>query len=251
MIGGPRRLRMDVHVPESQGPHPLVVFLPGGSFAVARLRMGRAQRGYVADAGFVVASMEYRTVGDGATYEDGLADVGDAIAYLREHASAYRVDGTRVVLWGESAGGYLAALAATRGVAGRAVRGVVDVVGASDLGRVADGFDASVREMWFGPQSLVSRYVGTPRPPEANPLEFVSLETPPFLLFHGDDDRIVSPRQSLILHRALTSAGVSSRRIILAKAGHGQLALPTSDIKVWTSTAVMDEIVRFVTGHTG
>jgi hypothetical protein len=42
----------------------------------------------------------------------------------------------------------------------------------------------------------------------------------------------------------------SSRRIVLAKAGHGQLALPTSDTKVWTSTAVMDEIVRFLAGHT-
>ncbi len=246
----PGRLRMDVHVPESEGPHPLVLYLPGGGFAVAQFRMGRAQRGYAADAGFVVASMQYRTVSDGATYEEGLVDVGDAVAYLREHASAYKVDGTRVVLWGESAGGYLAALAATRGVAGTSISGVVDLVGASDLGQVADGFDASAGEMWSGPQSLVSRYVGNPPPLEANPLAFVSPETPPFLLFHGDDDRIVSPRQSLILHHALTAAGVSSRRIVLAKAGHGQLALATSDTKVWTSTAVMDEIVRFLAAHT-
>jgi acetyl esterase/lipase len=246
----PRRLRMDIHVPDTPGPHPLVMFLPGGGFAVAQFRMGRRQRGYVADAGFVVASMEYRTVGDGATYEEGLADVTDAIAYLMNHAAAYEVDVSRVVLWGESAGGYLAALAATRGVAGRCVRGVVDVVGASDMSQVADGFDAATQRMWHGPDSLVSRYVGTPPPREANPLAYVDAATPPFLLFHGSDDRIVSPRQSLILHRALSAAGVSSRRIVLEGAGHGELALPTSDTKVWTSTAVMDEIVGFLYART-
>lgn len=194
--------------------------------------------------------MEYRTVGHEATYEDGLADISDAIAYLRDHAPAYKVDVSRAVLWGESAGGYLAALAATRGVAGKRLRGVVDVVGASDMSQVADGFDEPTQRMWYGPDSLVSRYVGNPPPREANPLEFVDAATPPFLLFHGDDDRIVSPRQSLILHRALTSAGVSSRRIVLEGAGHGELALPTSDTKVWTSTAVMDEIVEFLAART-
>jgi acetyl esterase/lipase len=246
-----RRLRMDIHVPETAGPHPLVLYIPGGGFAVAQFRMGRPQRGYVADAGFVVASMEYRTVGDGATYEDGLADVSAAIAYLRNHEAAYRVDVSRVALWGESSGGYLAALAATRGVAGGCVMGVVDVVGASDLSQVADGFDEATQRMWHEPDSLVSRYVGNPLPREANPLEFVDAATPPFLLFHGDDDRIVSPRQSLILHRSLTAAGVSSRRIVLEGAGHGELALSTSDTKIWTSTAVMDEIVGFLTARTG
>lgn len=247
----PRRLRMAIHVPDAPGRHPLVMYLPGGGFVVAQFRMGRAQRGYVADAGFVVASMEYRTVGDGATYEDGLADVSDAIAYLRDHAEAYKVDVSRVVLWGESAGGYLAALAATRGVAGGSVVGVVDVVGASDLSRLADGFDEATQRMWRGPDSSVSRYAGCPPPREANPVEFVDSATPPFLLFAGDDDRIISPRQSLILHRALTAAGVSSRRIVLAGAGHGQLALPTSDTKVWTSEAVMNEIVGFIGMRTG
>lgn len=246
----PRRLRMDLHVPEAPGPHPLVMYLPGGGFVVAQFRMGRAQRGYVADAGFVVASMQYRTVGDGATYEDALADVKDAVAYLADHAAEYKVDASRVVLWGESAGGYVAALAATRGAAGESVVGVVDVVGASDLSRVADGFDAAAQRMWHGPDSSVSRFVGNPPPSEANPLRFVDAGTPPFLLFAGDDDRIVSPRQSLILHRALLAAGVSSRRIVLAGAGHGELALATSDTKVWTSEAVMNEIVGFIAAVT-
>lgn len=242
----PRKLRMDLLVPDAPGSYPLVLYVPGGGFAVALYRMARPQRGYVADAGFVVASMEYRTANDGATVEDGLADIADALTYLRTHAAEHRIDPTRIALWGESAGAYLAALTATRGTAGTPIRGVVDIVGASDLSQVTDGFDDATRAMWHGSGSSVTRYVGNPPAEQANPLRYVDATTPPFLLLHGDDDRIVSPRQSLILHRALLAAGVPSRRLVLANAGHGELALPTSDIKVWSSRALLDTVVTFL-----
>jgi acetyl esterase/lipase len=245
-----RPLHMDLHVPDAPGVYPLVLYIAGGGFALALYQMARAQRGYVADAGFVVASMEYRTANDGATLEDGLTDVSDALTYLRAHAAEFKIDPTRVALWGESAGAYLAALTATRGTAGTPIRGVVDIVGASDLAQVTDGFDEATRAMWHGADSSVSRYVGNPPTEESNPLRYVDSTTPPFLLVHGDDDRIVSPRQSLILHRALTAAGVPSRRIVLAGAGHGELALRTSDIKVWTSRALLDVVVAFLRAHT-
>jgi len=34
----------------------------------------------------------------------------------------------------------------------------------------------------------------------ANPLSYAGRTNPPFLLFHGDQDRLVSPSQTLILH---------------------------------------------------
>jgi acetyl esterase/lipase len=246
----PRRLRMDIHVPKAPGPHPLVVYIPGGGFAVSLYKRSRRQRAYLADAGFVVASMEYRTISDRATYKDGLDDVADAVAYLRAHAAEFKIDPRRVALWGESAGAYLAALAATHGTTGAHVRAVVDMVGASDLSQVADGFDDATRAMWDGPHSPVARYVGNPPPSDANPLKLIDASTQPFLLLHGDDDRIVSPRQSLILHRALTNAGVPSRRLVLAGAGHGELALATSDINAWTSKALMDKVVEFLRSYT-
>jgi acetyl esterase/lipase len=250
-MGGkrPRKLRLELLVPDAPGSYPVVLYIPGGGFAVAPYRMARPQRGYVADAGFVVASTEYRTATDGATVEDGLEDIADALAYLRAHAEELKIDPTRVALWGESAGAYLATLTATRGTAGTPIRAVVDIVGASDLSQVTDGFDDATRAMWHGPTSSVSRYVGSPPAAESNPLRYVDSTTPPFLLLHGDDDRIVSPRQSLILHRALLAAGVPSRRLVLAGAGHGELALPTSDIKVWTSQALLDIVVGFLREH--
>jgi acetyl esterase/lipase len=247
--GKERTLRMDVHVPQGDGPFPVVVYLPGGGFVVAPRQMARTQRGHVADAGFVVASLEYRTVKDGAKIADGMTDVLAAISYLREHANEFKVDVTSMALWGESAGGYLAALTGTSQEPSIPVRAVVTIVGASDLSQVADGFDDETASNWSSPESPLSQYVGNPPPETANPIAHVSAASPPFLLFHGDDDRIVSPRQSLLLYRALTKNGVPSTRLVVARAGHGELGFRHNDIKVWTSTAVMDRIVDFLRSH--
>jgi hypothetical protein len=55
-------LRLDLHTPGSGGPHPLVVYVPGGGFVVAPRRMARRSRAFIAAAGYAVASVEYRTI---------------------------------------------------------------------------------------------------------------------------------------------------------------------------------------------
>lgn len=241
-----RRLKMDVHVPAADGTFPLVFYLPGGGFVVAPRHMARAQRGFVADAGFVVASVTYRTVNDNATFREGLADVCAAIAYLVDNADDYKIAPDGVALWGESAGGYLAALAATTCTPVAPVKAVVTIVGGTDLSQISDGFDDEAAKAWLGPKSPLVRYVGNPPPPEANPVAQVGPSTSPFLLMHGEDDRIVSPRQSLLMHRALLAAGVPSRRIVFGQASHGMLGFRRNDIEVWTSVRVMSWVVDFL-----
>ena len=239
-------LKVDVHVPAADGTFPLVVYLPGGGFVVAPRQMARGQRGFVADAGFVVASVTYRTVSDGATFRDGVADVCAAIAYLVGNADNYKIAPDGVALWGESAGGYLAALTATTCTPAAPVKAVVTIVGGTDVRLISDGFDEVTAKAWLGPKSPLVRYIGDPPPPEANPVAQVGPATPPFLLMHGEDDRIVSPRQSLLMHRALLAAGVPSTRVVFGEASHGMLGFGRNDIKVWTSVRVMSSVVDFL-----
>ncbi len=56
---------------------------------------------------------------------------------------------------------------------------------------------------------------------QANPINYVSDDDPPFLIVHGDNDLLVSYRQSELLHAALTKAGVTSKLQIEPGAGHG------------------------------
>ena len=97
-------LLMDVQIPLSRGKRrPLVIYVPGGGFMMAAKEHALNLRTYVADAGFVVASVQYRTMLNGATFRDGIADVKSAIRYLRAHAQLYDIDAARVAVWGESA----------------------------------------------------------------------------------------------------------------------------------------------------
>ena len=247
-----RKLRMDILIPEGPGPHPLVLYLPGGGFVAARRMMAAKQRRYVADAGFVVASIDYRTTTVGATYREGLMDVATALHFLRDHAAEYGIDPNRVAVWGESAGGYLTSMAATE--PDNKLDAAVDFFGASNLDKISEGFDAKAVAA-TGPGSAVAAYVLGPdrslaeHPDEvrqADPASRVTAQTPPFLLFHGDDDRIIAPAQTARLHQALLAAGVSSTRFVLKGSGHGELS---DKPQPWTSTEVMDRVVDFLRVH--
>ncbi|MDX6262264.1 MAG: hypothetical protein QOH84_3952 [Kribbellaceae bacterium] len=244
------KLRMDILIPPGSGPHPLVLYLPGGGFVAARRQMGGKQKRYVAEAGFVVASIDYRTTSVGATYREGLMDVATALEFLRSHAGEYGIDPTRVAVWGESAGGYLASMAATEPE--YKLSAAVDFFGASDLTSVAAGFDAEAAAAHTRPKSAVPAYVlGAGRSAADHPEEFrqadpakrVTAQTPPFLLLHGDDDRMIAPAQTARIHQALRAAGIPSIRYVVKGAGHGAMSAAPD---VWTSTELMDRVVGFL-----
>ncbi|HEY3750548.1 MAG TPA: alpha/beta hydrolase [Pseudonocardiaceae bacterium] len=232
-------LRLDLHVPDTAGPHPLVVYVPGGGFVVAPRRMARRQRAFVAAAGYAVASVEYRTTRQRATYADGVADVKAAITYLTDHADEFAIDPGRTGIWGESAGGYLASMV---GLTDQRIKAVVDQFGASDLSHVADGFDPRMHEAVADPRHPIRRYgaIG------ANPADLAHPGAPPFLLLHGDDDRIITPAQTELLHQALLGSGGQSTRYLLVGAGHGALSLTGSQAERWTSVQVLTIIRDFL-----
>ena len=263
--GAMRHLAMDILVPETPGKKPLVVYIPGGGFLIAFKESALDQRTFVAESGFVVASIQYRTLPDHATYKDGLADVKSAIRYLRTHAGKYDIDPSRVAVWGQSAGGYFAAMAGVTGNTRKfdvghdldqssAVQAVVDQFGPSDVSKIGSDFDEKTEKADTMP-GPVSAYVGgfsagggALQDQGANPLSYVAASDPPFLLMHGSQDKLVSPSQTLLLDQALLGVGVKSTRYVLAGANHGDLSFmgdKTSGLP-WSSTQTMDIIVGFL-----
>jgi len=70
--GHTKLLKMDVLSPASPARRPLVIYITGGGFMIAPKESALNLRTFVAESGFVVASIQYRTVTDGATYADSL-----------------------------------------------------------------------------------------------------------------------------------------------------------------------------------
>ena len=194
-------LLMDVQIPMPRGKrHPLVIYVPGGGFMLAAKEQALNLRTYVAHAGFVVASVQYRTMLNGATFRDGVADVKSAIRYLRAHAQKYDIDAERVAVWGESAGGYLVAMVGlTNGVKSfdvgndldrnSDVQAVVDKFGPSDVSKIAADFDPQLQASYQANNPFLP-YVEGKADTVANPLTHIKATAPPFLLFHGSRRRI-------------------------------------------------------------
>jgi acetyl esterase/lipase len=87
----------------------------------------------------------------------------------------------------------------------------------------------------------------------ANPLTYIKATAPPFLIFHGSQDRLISPSQTLLLHNALVAAGVHSTRYVLEGAGHGDLAF-MGDLEAglpWSTRQTMGVIVDFLRATPG
>lgn len=262
--GGKRPLKIDILIPDEAGKHPLVIYVPGGGFVRNGKEDALNLRTFVAEAGFVVASINYRTALDGATYADGVADVKQAIRFLRAHADDYGIDAAHVAIWGESAGGYLVTMTALtdgdpkydRGVnleQSSTVQAVVDKFGPTDLSTVAADFDEEAQRDYRRPSPTLA-YIGGLTPdgklvdPASDPVNHMKGSAPPFLILHGTRDRLISPSQSLRLHNALRATGGDSTRYLIEGADHGDLAF-LGDVKAglyWSNTQVMGLIVDFL-----
>lgn len=118
---GFRPLHLDLYQPrdrQKSAPHPFVVYVHGGGWQGGHTRQSGAFTSWptvlatLAARGYVVASVEYRLSGE-AAFPAAIQDIKAAIRWLRAHAAEYEIDAARGAVWGASAGGQLAALAAT------------------------------------------------------------------------------------------------------------------------------------------
>lgn len=225
-----RPLRLDLYLPEkATNPLPVLVWIHGGAWKSGSKNW--CPIAPLATNGIAIASIEYRLSGE-AKFPAQIMDCRAAIRWLRAQAATHQLDPERVGVFGASAGGHLASLLGTaEGVrewdAGAhldqssRVRCVVAFYPPTDLDGLTDG--------WFWRRvsfSDVGRLIGgavadnRDRVATANPANYVSGETPPFFLLHGDRDRLVPLRQSELLAGALRRAGVPVHLEVVPGKGH-------------------------------
>jgi len=251
---------------QARPPLPVVLFLHGGGWGLGtRREVGPPFDGWrpsfferLAQEGFAVASADYRLTGE-ATFPAQLHDVKAAVRWLRRNAGEYGLAGERIVAWGASAGGHLAALLGLTGD----VPGLEGAVGeerlpgpprpgsAVDLPVVSSAVAAVVD--WYGPTDLLSMDAQSggsgpmrhdaPESPEsrliggrlselpglariASPVSHVRPGAPPFLIMHGTADHAVPLAQSQSLADALAAAGSPAETAWIGGSDHMWLGAP-------------------------
>jgi acetyl esterase/lipase len=255
-------LLLDLYVPETGGPFPLIMWIHGGAFRSGdksgiwyKPILNQVQRGYA------VASIDYRLSGS-AKFPALVHDAKAAVRWLRANAARYNLKADRIVVAGESAGGYQAVmLGASGGVAelegtlgnpgqSSRVQGVIDFFGPTDFLAMDDGASSCrtplVHRTADSPESqLLGCNPGDcpERAKASNPITYVRRNGPPFLILHGTADCQVPHSQSQRLYDALRAAGVKADLHLLPEVGHGDRRFMTPETEKWV-TGFVDSVLR-------
>jgi acetyl esterase/lipase len=229
-------LLLDLRVPNGPGPHPVIVYLHSGAWIMGDRFGGPAVR--QASRGYAVASIEYRLAPE-SIWPAQVEDTKAAVRWLRANAARFKLDPNRIGLFGTSAGGHIASVAATstqpehEGLGhgnpqfSSRVKAVVDLYGPTDLLRIEADKLPCIPLNGNDPNMPPSLLMGCPIQEckdwtrTASPMSYVTRDDPPFLIMHGLLDCLVPYKQSVSLHEKLTATGVPSTLHLLPKGQHG------------------------------
>lgn len=247
-------LTLDLYLPRDPiRSVPIILYIHGGGWRGLDKRWCPYPMRLL-DLEYAVASINYRLVPH-ATFPSQLHDCKAAVRWLRAHAEEYGLLGDRIGVWGDSAGGHLAAMlgvtgdhpelegaCGTPGVSSR-VQAVCDWFGPTDLVSLAG--DSSE-----DPRSFIAQFIGgaVSENPElaraASPITYASADAAPFLIMHGDIDRQVPLSQSVALYEALWRAGADVRLHVVHGGAHLAYTRRTSDTP-WHSPEVQGLVDAF------
>lgn len=174
----------------------------------------------LAEAGFLTVSISVRHSRQ-ATFPAQLHDAQAAVRWLRANPLHLPIDGDHIGIWGQSAGGHLAALVALVGDRSGEqprtatqqscrVQAAVTIAGPSDFlapgGEMINDAPSPVTELFGGDVTTHHEQMR-----QASPITHVSASAPPVLIIHGTEDETVPFAQAERLHDALQAAGADSQ----------------------------------------
>lgn len=226
-------------MPRSEKPLPLIIWVHGGAWPGGSKNDSNPATAFL-EQGYAVASINYRP-SQHALYPAQIQDCKEAVRFLRTNTEKYNHNLNAFGVWGASAGG--------RWTPGRAAghncrcqgTGIRRQPAQGHFGSrtVCSGFlrtDLIKMAAQSGPKSAIdhdsatspaSKLVGgaiqenKEKAAKANPINYVTKESAPFLILHGNADPLVPAAQSERLQEVLKKAGVPVELVFLKRAEHG------------------------------
>jgi acetyl esterase/lipase len=221
--------KMDIYNdPKAAKPTAVVINIHGGGWNKG---VKESQSGFSTffKAGFAVANIEYRLTGQ-ATAPAAVEDTRCALIYLIKNAKSLNIDVDRIVIMGGSSGGHLALMGGLLGndhrfdgncpgVENIKVAAIIDKYGITDVWDWGYGSNVTSKSAtrWLGNKATDKQFAAS-----VSPITYVTKNSPPIFIVHGDADPTVPYQQSVDLHKKLLEAGVKTEFITVAGGLHGK-----------------------------
>ena len=240
-------LTLDAYVPDGAGPFPTVIIVHGGGFA-----RGDKQT-YVpplfeplSQAGFAWFTINYR-MHPQFKFPAPIEDIEAAIRFVKAHAKEYKVDLSRVVLMGESAGGALVSFVGVQNNSAIKLAAIVPFYGVHDWQQRSEEEAAGKvgpsiwREFFSVPAGSSPEAIK--RMKEVSAASYIKKGLPPFLLIHGTEDTQVYYQQSVVMQQRMKKAGNVCDLITVTGGPHGMGVItkfPDTKVKMieWLRTTL-------------
>jgi len=204
-----------------------VLIFPGGAYThLAGDLEGREVADWFTARGFQAFILSYRLASNGYPLPVPLLDARRAIQTVRARAADYHINPHRIIVIGFSAGGHLAALAATQFVPG-------DPDDQDAIARQSSRPDFLVLGYpWLDAITTDTTYLSYCKifnlmdqcdalRAKYDPLLFVTKDTPPTFIYQTFADKTVSPGATLQFYEELFKSGVPSELHVFPSGGHG------------------------------
>lgn len=227
--GGEKPARLTAYVPAcfpelgADRKRPALIICPGGGYAFLSEREGEPVALRFAGLGYA-AFVLYYSLPPRSCWPIPQRQLLAAIDYVRTHAEQYHIDPNAVIPLGFSAGGHLAACAATMWNKPEIYRPLKKKSPAFR----PDGAVLCYSVLTSGEHAHRDSFVNLLGDRYDELLETVSIEkrvtrrTPPVFLWHTVDDTTVPVENSLLLDKALEARGVDHELHLYPHGSHGQ-----------------------------
>lgn len=204
--------QLTIYMPKKQSGQVVIVSPGGGYSSLAMDLEGRLFAEWLNTIDVTAIVLKYRM--PNAEKEIPLADIQQAINYVRKNASQLGIDPHRVGVAGFSAGGHIATLAATRFAEESNTRPDFSIL-----------YYPVITMGEYAHKGTRTQLLGDSLQPEdidfySNELH-ITKDTPPTIIFVSDDDAEVDPMNSLLYYKALRENGVSVSMHAFPQGGHG------------------------------
>ncbi|MFR9603251.1 MAG: alpha/beta hydrolase [Rikenellaceae bacterium] len=207
-----------------------VVIAPGGGYVILAMdRSGYEMAKWFAENGITAAILKYRV--PNGVKEVPFEDAVEGLRVMRTQAERFGFSPDKVGLMGLSAGGHLAAVTAT--IPEEAQRPDFSIL----------FYPVISSEVGVGDKGSFDNLMGKGRTQEQTDIysadKQVSATTPPAIMFHCDDDKIVPAINSTRYYNSLKRFGIPASLHIYPTGGHGWGANEMLFSELWKESLLM------------